>query len=643
MKNYSVKIKSILMLGVFASIFSCSNDERLDQLESVSSSAQLNSVIQAEDYDVQNGVEVVNGSRVGFINDGDWIRFDDFEYDGANSISVQAGTRTGGGTIEIRTGSPTGGDLLGTLEITNTGNFNNFETFTASIDDDSSNSDLFLTFRGGNGFLFDIDSFTFNTGSAPSTGGGNNNDDNDSANIALNGVATQSSNAFNAPASRAIDGDTNGRFGGNSVTHTTNTNQPWWQVRFDGNQAIGDIVIWNRTDNCCINRLSNFNVSVLNASGNIVFNRTINDAPNPSLTINTGGVSGNVVSISLNETGPLSLAEVQVFSTDGDVSTTPIDAPTEEIETGDFGLNPNLEPWENFDLSVWSLDSPAPRPSDECRATRIDEDEWDDVPGSPTRPYFFTHTDGGMRFVSPVGGATTNSSCNSGFPRSELREMLRAGNTSISTTGVNGNNWALGYQDPNPDHGGRNGVLSATLVVNRVTTTGSGLHPGRTIIGQIHASDDEPARLYYRKCPDAEFGSVYLEHEIRDFNGVEAGDVTFNLLGSELCSGNGPSNGIRLGELFSYDIINEGSDVIVNIYKGDKEELLATTTVDMLTVERNGVVGSGYDRPELDDGEEQGDEWMYFKAGAYTQNNTGDPEDTDVITFYRLSNTHDAN
>jgi len=68
--------------------------------------------------------------------------------------------------------------------------------------------------------------------------------------------------------------------------------------------------------------------------------------------------------------------------------------------------------------------------------------------------------------------------------------------------------------------------------------------------------------------------------------------------------------------------------------------MLATTTVDMLTVERNDVVGSGYDRPE--EGEDT-DEWMYFKAGLYTQNNTGDDDDTDIATFYRLSNTHDAN
>ena len=291
---------------------------------------------------------------------------------------------------------------------------------------------------------------------------------------------------------------------------------------------------------------------------------------------------------------------------------------------GDFGLNPNLEPWENFDLSDWALDSPAERSNDRCRSVRIEEDEYDEIPGSPTRPYFFTHSDGGMRFVSPVGGATTNSRCDRGFPRSELREQLRAGNTSISTTGANRNNWALGYQPSNSAHGGRNGRLAATLRINQVTSTGDGLHPGRTIIGQIHASDDEPARLYYRKCPDAEFGSIYLEHEI---NG--GSDVTFNLIGSERCSDNGPSNGIRLGELFSYEIINEGADITVNIIRGDQDgEVIASVTVDM--DEEN----SGYD---------ERNEWNYFKAGLYTQNNTGDDDDTDIATFYRLSNSHDNN
>jgi len=43
-------------------------------------------------------------------------------------------------------------------------------------------------------------------------------------------------------------------------------------------------------------------------------------------------------------------------------------------------------------------------------------------------------------------------------------------------------------------------------------------------------------------------------------------------------------------------------------------------------------VMSGYDRS---------DEWMYFKAGAYTQNNSGNSNDFDEVVIYRLDNTHD--
>ncbi|WP_405413826.1 polysaccharide lyase family 7 protein [Maribacter sp. Asnod1-A12] len=292
-------------------------------------------------------------------------------------------------------------------------------------------------------------------------------------------------------------------------------------------------------------------------------------------------------------------------------------------ETGDeiFGLSANLEPWENFDLSDWAIDTPAVDEEDGF-SERYGELSWDELATSDSRPFFFTHSDGGMRFVSTVGGARTSQ--NTSYPRSELREMLRRGNTSISTQGANANNWALGYQPEGTDHGGRNGTLAATLMVNKVTTTGSNSHQGRTIVGQIHADNDEPARLYYKKLPNAEYGCIYLKHEIRDSD-----DVTFELIGDEDCSGNGPEDGIKLDELFSYEIINDNEDIIVRIYRGDVDgPMIAETTVDM------NDLSSGYDLA---------DEWMYFKAGAYTQNNTGDEDDSDIITFYRLNNTHDAN
>ncbi|MCE2030445.1 polysaccharide lyase family 7 protein [Sessilibacter corallicola] len=281
-----------------------------------------------------------------------------------------------------------------------------------------------------------------------------------------------------------------------------------------------------------------------------------------------------------------------------------------------FGLDPNKEPWENFDLSDWVIDTPAFASDGESE--RFGELRWDEI-SAESRAFFFTHTDGGMRFVTRLDGAKTST--NTSFVRSELREMLRAGNTNISTTGVNGNNWRLGYQPGNASNwGGTNGVLSATLRVNKVTTSGFGVHVGRTIIGQIHADNDEPARLYYRKNPGDDRGCIYVSHEVRDGD-----DIDFNIIGNEDC--NNPSNGIALDELFSYQIINEGAEIEIIIRRGDRDgAIIGSTSFNM------NQLNSGYDRS---------DEWMYFKAGAYTQNNRGNDSDGDIITFYRLTNIHD--
>ena len=364
-----------------------------------------------------------------------------------------------------------------------------------------------------------------------------------------------------------------------------------------------------------------------------------------------------------------------------------------------FGLDPNLPPWENFDLSDWGLDSPALRqidaPSSSSnfeRGVRIEDFEFVALNQGPsssgftsafnnffgtgtgndnfeaTSPYFYTGSDGGMVFKSPVNGGRTST--NTRFPRSELREMLRAGNRAFGTQGVNENNWALGYQPQNLSLGahannnataigGRNGKLTATLRVNQVTSTGRNSRVGRVIIGQIHADDDEPLRLYYRKLPQNERGGIYFVHEIRGGDDLDNFDIvgsSANPPSNDPYTGppfNDPANGIALDELFSYEISNVGSLITVIIRRGDRDgEIIGQETIDM------AQLNSGYDLA---------DEWMYFKAGAYSQNNTevstnrtdgrgaattgfgvdidgdgiGDEPDYDQATFYRIENTHD--
>ncbi|MBB3991937.1 poly(beta-D-mannuronate) lyase [Croceicoccus naphthovorans] len=298
------------------------------------------------------------------------------------------------------------------------------------------------------------------------------------------------------------------------------------------------------------------------------------------------------------------------------VSTVPYD-------TAAFGLDPTVAPGRNFDLQSWALDTPEVDPADGF-SRRIIGDELNDF----SDQYFFTAPDGGMVFRTTIAGA--KSSANTSFTRTELREMLRRGDTSIRTQGVNENNWILGYQpDPGVPTGGRGGTLKGTLAVNQTTTTGSQSQVGRFVIGQIHASSDEPIRLYYRKFPQNARGMIYFAHEIRD-----GSDIFFSVVGPQLANRKthpqidvDPYNGIALDEVFSYEITNSGSRIDVIIRRGDQNgPIIGHNYVDM------AVENSGYDRI---------DEWNYFKAGVYTQNNSGMPTDFDQVTFYSLFNSHD--
>lgn len=141
-------------------------------------------------------------------------------------------------------------------------------------------------------------------------------------NLALGKIANQSSIGYNGDPRRAVDGNTDGNFNSNSVTHTNNAPQQWWQVDLGRSQKIDRIRIWNRTD-CCGQRLSNFYVLVSDnpfRSGNL--RPSLNQADIwKYYNQGTAGVSteievntfGRYVRIQLAGSDYLSLAEVEVF------------------------------------------------------------------------------------------------------------------------------------------------------------------------------------------------------------------------------------------------------------------------------------------------------------------------------------------
>ena len=132
------------------------------------------------------------------------------------------------------------------------------------------------------------------------------------------GVASQSTTGFGGVASRGNDGNTNGNFGGNSVTHTDGSStEGWWEVDLGTSRPVDQIVVWNRTD-CCGERLNNFSVTAYNAANAVVWTESFGGQAGVSQAFSpTAGLFANRIRVSHNPGNPegsLSLAEVQVLS-----------------------------------------------------------------------------------------------------------------------------------------------------------------------------------------------------------------------------------------------------------------------------------------------------------------------------------------
>ncbi len=120
------------------------------------------SVIEAEDYCEHEGIQTVNAnSIVGYVNDGDWLKYEGVNFgNGANSVSALVSSGNIGGNIEIRQGSITG-NLLGILEVENTGSWTTWETVSTNVSSVNGEQDIYLVFSGGDGYLLDVDNFQF--------------------------------------------------------------------------------------------------------------------------------------------------------------------------------------------------------------------------------------------------------------------------------------------------------------------------------------------------------------------------------------------------------------------------------------------------------------------------------------------------
>ncbi|GAA1676651.1 hypothetical protein GCM10009745_19910 [Kribbella yunnanensis] len=144
-------------------------------------------------------------------------------------------------------------------------------------------------------------------------------------NLALRKPATQISTDYGGDAGRAVDGNTDGDYFHDSVTHTAvDAKEAWWQVDLGASAPIGDVEVYNRTGGFEY-RLSDFWVIVSDnpitaldlagarATPGATAQRHAGEAGTPT-TLNFAGAPGRYVRVQLeNQSGPLSLAEVSVY------------------------------------------------------------------------------------------------------------------------------------------------------------------------------------------------------------------------------------------------------------------------------------------------------------------------------------------
>ena len=134
-------------------------------------------------------------------------------------------------------------------------------------------------------------------------------------NIAAHKSASQSSTYYDADASRAVDGNRDNNYRHHSVTHTNFQDHSWWKVDLAKEEGVGTVRIYNRGDGDVANRLSNFDVILLDKDGKEVTRQHVDSLNNqPTIDVQFSGVNARYVKIELNKSKtPLSLAEVEVY------------------------------------------------------------------------------------------------------------------------------------------------------------------------------------------------------------------------------------------------------------------------------------------------------------------------------------------
>ncbi len=239
------------------------------------------------------------------------------------------------------------------------------------------------------------------------------------------------------------------------------------------------------------------------------------------------------------------------------------------------------------------------------------------------KDFFYTVIDGTRRWVvykTPNSGVTSKNSSNT---RTELHEKRE---------------WT-------PEQGGK---LTGTCKVMQVSISGDARVAASysVVVGQIHSGEgheNEPLKIFYKKFPGHDKGSVFWNYEINTAGDDNTGrwDYSTAVWGHDISVvGTSkkeypaePVDGIELGEEFSYE---------VNVYEGIMYLTFKSEGHETKTFTKNLIKSEYVNRSDLpaqveklfvsigQDGTERAiaysGELNYFKQGAYNQTNGKSPE-----------------
>ena len=138
----------------------------LGETEEVSSGmSPYNRTIEAEDSDVlQGGIKIENNtgfSDLGYIQDGCVFAVCDLDFFlGASKFTIRASSAGDGGRVELHLGNASG-PMVGKCEISPTGEWSDYKEFSCKVAGCSGLQDVYIVCRGDDGYLFNVDNFSF--------------------------------------------------------------------------------------------------------------------------------------------------------------------------------------------------------------------------------------------------------------------------------------------------------------------------------------------------------------------------------------------------------------------------------------------------------------------------------------------------